>query len=56
MMTPARETLSRRDSYWAGKHEWKVTAHEGAWQRQVNAGGCRNFLGTYTVHTCTVAF
>jgi len=44
MMTPVRDTLTRDDA-WQAKHIWKVTVHDGSWQRQVNAGGCRNYLG-----------
>jgi len=45
MMTPVRETITR-DHVWQSGHVWKVTIHDGSWQRQVNAGGCRNYLGT----------
>jgi len=44
MMTPVCDTLGRSDA-WQAKHIWKVTVHDGSWQRQVNAGGCRNYLG-----------
>jgi len=44
LMTPVFETMARDDA-WQYKHKWKVTTHEGSWQRGVNAGGCRNYLG-----------
>lgn len=46
MMTPVCETISRDDA-WQLKHKWKLTVHDGSWQRQVNAGGCRNYLETF---------
>jgi len=44
MMTPVCESM-RKDDAWLSRRQWKVTGHQGAWQRQVNAGGCRNYLG-----------
>jgi len=28
------------------KKKWEQTNHLGSWRKHVNAGGCRNFLGT----------
>jgi len=50
MMTPVRETISRDDA-WQMKHKWKMTVHDGSWQRQVNAGGCRNYLGILSTYS-----
>jgi len=52
MMTPVRETMSTDDA-WQQKHLWKVTVHDGSWQRQINAGGCRNYIGSipHCAHT-----
>jgi len=33
------------------KRAWKMSLHDGSWKRQVNAGGCRNFLGKIRNHT-----
>ena len=30
------------------KRRWEGVNHEGQWVKRVNAGGCRNYLGTYT--------
>jgi len=49
MITPVGEML-RFDDAWQTKRQWKVTVHDGSWQRQVNAGGCRNYLGITTAH------
>ena len=48
MMTPVCDTLSRDDA-WQAKYVWKVTVHDGSWQRQVNAGGCRNYIGIWLI-------
>jgi len=55
MMTPVIETMGREDA-WQYKYKWKVTVHEGSWQRQVNAGGCRNYLGRLALDTTAFYF